>query len=79
MRQRERGWKLCSLHAPEVECIGKGKARAPSEFGCKVSVATPVTQPKGGQFVLHATALHGNTSRMIRIFSSAEYLLRVLR
>src|SRR3979411_1931386 len=30
------------------------------EFGCKVSVATPVTQPKGGQFVLHAKALHGN-------------------
>ncbi len=59
-RQRQRGWKLYSLHAPEVECIGKGKARAPYEFGCKVSVATPVTRPKGGQFVLHAKALHGN-------------------
>ncbi len=59
-RQRQRGWKLYSLHAPEVECIGKGKARAPYEFGCKVSIATPVTKPKGGQFVLHAGALHGN-------------------
>ena len=59
-RQRQRGWKLYSLHAPEVECIGKGKARAPYEFGCKVSVATPVTRPKGGQFVLHATAVHCN-------------------
>jgi IS5 family transposase len=59
-RQRQRGWKLYSLHAPEVECIGKGKARAPYEFGCKVSIATPVTKPKGGQFVLHAAALHGN-------------------
>jgi transposase, IS5 family len=59
-RQRQRGWKLYSLHAPEVECIGKGKARAPYEFGCKVSLATPVTRPKGGQFVLHAQALHGN-------------------
>lgn len=57
---RQRGPKIYSLHAPEVECIGKGKARAPYEFGCKVSVATPVTQPKGGQFVLHAKALHGN-------------------
>lgn len=57
---RQRGPKVYSLHAPEVECIGKGKARAPYEFGCKVSVATPVTQPKGGQFVLHARALHGN-------------------
>ena len=43
-----------------MECIGKGKARAPHEFGSKVSVATPVTSPKGGQFVLHAKALHGN-------------------
>jgi transposase, IS5 family len=59
-QQRQRGWKLYSLHAPEVECIGKGKAKAPYEFGCKVSVATPVTRPKGGLFVLHAKALHGN-------------------
>ncbi len=59
-KQRQRGPKLYSWHAPEVECIGKGKARAPYEFGCKVSVATPVTKPKGGQFVLHAQALHGN-------------------
>ena len=57
---RQRGPKVYSLHAPEVECIGKGKARAPYEFGCKVSIATPATQPKGGQFVLHAQALHGN-------------------
>ncbi|KAF0813218.1 hypothetical protein IGB42_02146 [Andreprevotia sp. IGB-42] len=32
--------KLYSLHAPEVECISKGKARQPYEFGVKVSVAT---------------------------------------
>jgi transposase, IS5 family len=57
---RQRGPKIYSLHAPEVECIGKGKARKPYEFGCKVSVVTPVTAPKGGQFVLHAKALHGN-------------------
>jgi transposase, IS5 family len=57
---RQRGPKIHALHAPEVECIGKGKARAPYEFGCKVSVATPATKPKGGQFVLHAKALHGN-------------------
>ncbi len=57
---RQRGPKIYSLHAPEVECIGNGKARTPYEFGCKVSVATPVTSPRGGQFVLHAKALHGN-------------------
>ena len=57
---RQRGAKVYALHAPEVECIGKGKARAPYEFGCKVSIATPATKPRGGQFVLHAQALHGN-------------------
>ena len=57
---RQRGPKVYALHAPEVECIGKGKARAPYEFGCKVSIATPATQPRGGQFVLHSKALHGN-------------------
>jgi transposase, IS5 family len=31
-RQRQRGFKLYSFHAPEVECIGKGKARAPYEL-----------------------------------------------
>src|SRR5437762_11099602 len=57
---RRRGHKVYALHAPEVECIGKGKARAPYEFGCKVSIATPATKPRGGQFVLHAKAVHGN-------------------
>ena len=32
--------KLYSLHAPEVECISKGKVRQPYEFGVKVTVAT---------------------------------------
>jgi IS5 family transposase len=32
--------KLYSLHAPEAECIAKGKVRQPYEFGVKVSVAT---------------------------------------
>ena len=58
--QHQRGPKVYSLQAPEVECFGRGKARCPYEFGCKVSIATPVTAPKGGQFVLHAKALHGN-------------------
>src|SRR3712207_5451864 len=47
-RQRERGRKLYSLHAPEVECIGKGKAHKPYEFGVKVSVATPLNRCRGG-------------------------------
>src|SRR4051794_22202434 len=59
-RQRQRGRKLYSLHAPEVECIGKGKAHKPYEFGVKVSVATPLNGCRGGQFVAHVKALPGN-------------------
>ncbi len=59
-KQRQRGWKLYSWHAPETECIGKGKARAPYEFGVKVSLTTTNKRCKGGQFILHAKALPGN-------------------
>jgi hypothetical protein len=41
-QQRQRGWKLYSFHAPEVECIGKGKASAPYEFGVKVPSSPPM-------------------------------------
>jgi transposase, IS5 family len=58
-RQRQRGKKVYSLHAPEVECIGKGKAHKPYEFGVKVSVTTPIQRSKGGQFVAHIKALPG--------------------
>ncbi len=58
-QQRQRGWKLYSLHAPEVECIAKGKAHKPYEFGCKVSITTTNARSPGGQFVLHAKAFHG--------------------
>ena len=44
-QQRKDKNKLYALHAPEVECIGKGKARKPYEFGVKVSVA--VTHKQG--------------------------------
>jgi len=59
-RSKQRGPKIYSLHAPEVECIGKGKAHKPYEFGVKVSVATPLARCKGGQFVAHVAALPGN-------------------
>ncbi len=48
--------KLYALHAPEVECIGKGKARQPYEFGVKVSVA--VTARQG--LMVGARSLPGN-------------------
>jgi IS5 family transposase len=43
-----------------VECIGKGKARAPYEFGVKAPFVTTNHCAPGGQFVLHARALPGN-------------------
>jgi IS5 family transposase len=36
--------KLYALHAPEVECISKGKARNPYEFGVKVTLATTLKE-----------------------------------
>ena len=59
-KQRQRGWKLYSWHAPETECIGKGKAHRPYEFGVKVSITTTNKRCKGGQFIVHAKALPGN-------------------
>jgi IS5 family transposase len=48
--------KLYALHAPEVECIGKGKARQPYEFGVKVSLA--VTHENG--LMVGARSFPGN-------------------
>jgi IS5 family transposase len=56
----QRGPKVYSIHAPEVECIGKGKAHKPYEFGVKVSVATTVAPSAGGQFVLATKSLPGS-------------------
>ena len=41
--------KLYALHAPEVVCIGKGKAKKPYEFGVKVSLA--ITHKQGDRWV----------------------------
>jgi IS5 family transposase len=58
--RRQRSRKVYSLHAPEVECIGKGKAHRPYEFGVKVSVATTVKHSAGGQFVTQGEEQHWN-------------------
>lgn len=48
--------KLYSLHAPEVECIAKGKVHKKYEFGVKVSVTTT----NRDNFVVGMQALSGN-------------------
>jgi IS5 family transposase len=48
--------KVYSVHAPEVECIAKGKVHKKYEFGCKVSM---VSSSKNNG-ILAIDALHGN-------------------
>jgi len=55
-QQRNTKNKLYALHAPEVECISKGKARNPYEFGVKVSLA--VTHKQG--LMVGARSFPGN-------------------
>ena len=55
-QQRHDTGKVYSMHAPEVECIAKGKAPKPYEFGVKVGVV--VTSKES--FVVGMQALPGN-------------------
>ena len=55
-QQRNTKNKLYALHAPEVECISKGKARNPYEFGVKVSLV--VTHKQG--LMVGARSFPGN-------------------
>jgi IS5 family transposase len=67
--------KLYSVHAPEVECISKGKAHKRYEFGCKVSVAAT---SKGGWF-LGAMAVHGNPYDGHTLKEALKQVKRVVR
>lgn len=53
---RESKQKLYSVHAPEVECIAKGKIHKRYEFGCKVSIATT----SKSNWIVGTQAMHGN-------------------
>lgn len=48
--------KVYSVHAPEVECIAKGKAHKRYEFGCKVAMVTSSIK----NWVLAIDAIHGS-------------------
>ena len=54
-QQRTGSNKLYSLHAPEAECVSKGKAHKRYEFGVKVGVVACLKKP----FILAAHALPG--------------------
>ena len=67
--------KVYSVHAPEVECISKGKAHKRYEFGCKVSLAAT---SKGGWFV-GAMAVHGNPYDGHTLSDAMEQVERIAR
>ena len=48
--------KLYAWHAPEVECIAKGKSRTPYEFGVKVGIAATLKH----NLIVGARAFVGN-------------------
>jgi IS5 family transposase len=48
--------KLYSWHAPEVECINKGKSRKPYEFGVKDGLATTLK----ANLIVRARCFAGN-------------------
>ncbi len=52
--------KLYAFHAPEVECIAKGKARSRYEFGVKTSIVVTNARTAGGQFIVGMQALPGS-------------------
>jgi transposase, IS5 family len=55
-QQKQDHQKLYSVHAPEVECIAKGKAHKKYEFGCKVAVVTS----NESNWIVGIEAKHGN-------------------
>lgn len=48
--------KLYSIHAPEVECISKGKVHKRYEFGCKVAMMSTSKD----NWIIGINAVHGN-------------------
>jgi IS5 family transposase len=55
-KNRDGKGKLYAFHAPEVECIGKGKSRQPYEFGVKVGIASTLRH----NLIVGAKAFPGN-------------------
>ena len=55
-QQRSDSNKIYSMHAPEVECIAKGKVHKRYEFGCKVVLVTT----SASNWIVGAAAVHGN-------------------
>lgn len=55
-QQPHDGGKIYSVHAPETECIAKGKVHQRYEFGCKVVMVTT----SGSNWIVGIDGVHGN-------------------
>ena len=73
-QQRHDQKKLYSLHAPEVECIAKGKAHKKYEFGCKVSVVTTSED----NWIVGVEALHNNPFDGHTLKGTLQQVLRLV-
>ena len=69
--------KLYSMHAPEVECIAKGKVHKRYEFGCKVVFVTT----SASNWIVGTAAVHGNPydgSTLSQVIAQTNRLTGVL-
>jgi len=73
-QERKSKNKLYSIHAPEVECISKGKAHKRYEFGCKVGVVSTSRD----NWIVGIRAFHGNPYDGHTLAESLEQSERIM-
>ena len=72
-QKRDDKGKVYSIHAPEVECIAKGKAHKRYEFGCKAAVVSS----SRNNWVIGIEAAHGNPYDGHTLKGSLEQVKRI--
>ena len=74
-QQRHDKRKVYSVHAPEVECIAKGKVHKPYEFGVKVGLVST----SKGNWIVGAKAFPGNPYDGHTLQESLEQAERLMK
>ncbi len=73
-QRKAKGPMLYSWHAPETECLAKGKARTPNEFGVKVGIASTIK----GNLILGARSFPHNPNDGHTIAAQLEQTTNLL-
>ena len=73
--QRTDHGKVYSVHAPEVECLAKGKAHKPYACGCKVRIVTTARQ----NWIVGIDAAHDNPSEGATLKPALAQVKRLTR